>query len=159
MAITLPPDEFILILRIAMVVVLYLFILQVVLVARRDLRYAAQLPAPGARSVIGHLIVIDSGPTALIPGSQLDILTNMTIGRGPTNSIVLDSTFVSTEHARIFYRDRSLWVEDLKSRNGTFLNERPVAGTVAVKPGDILRIGDVRFKFAAEAPVPAPARP
>lgn len=158
MAITLPPDEFILILRLAMVAVLYLFILQVVIVARRDLRFAPLMAAAGTKSVIGHLIVVDSGPTALIPGSRLDLLTTMTLGRGPTNTIVLESTFISTEHARIFYRDRSLWVEDLKSRNGTFLNERPVTGPVAVKVGDILRVGDVRFKFAADAPAPAPAR-
>jgi hypothetical protein len=150
----LPPAEFLLVLRVAMVAVLYLFILQVVLVARRDLRIAVTLPPSSTKLVIGHLIVIDSGPTALVPGSRLDLLTTLSVGRAPTNTIVLDSTFVSGEHARIFYRDRSLWVEDLKSRNGTFVNDRPVVGTVAVSPNDILRIGDVRFKFVADSREP-----
>ncbi len=150
-------DEFLLILRIAMIVILYLFILQVVLVARRDLRVSATLPAVNAKPVIGHLIVIDSGPTALIPGSRLDLLTNMTIGRSPTNTIVLDSTYVSGEHARIFFRDRSLWVEDMGSRNGTFLNDQRIQGAVAVKPNDILRIGEARFRFAADSREPARA--
>lgn len=137
-----------------MVAVLYLFILQVVLVARRDLRVSASQPISNTKQVIGHLIVMDSGPTALVPGSRLDMFSNMTIGRAPTNAIVLESTFVSGEHARIFFRDRSLWVEDLKSRNGTYVNDRPVVGAVAVQPNDILRIGDVRFKFAADAREP-----
>ncbi len=70
-----------------------------------------------------------------------------TIGRAPTNSIVLDSTFVSTEHTRVVYRDRSLWVEDLGSRNGTTVNQQAVSKPVAVRPGDVLQVGDVRFKF------------
>ena len=142
-------DEFLLVLRIAMTIVLYLFVLQVVLVARRDLRLAAVTPLPGTTTrTIGHLVVVDSGKTALTPGSHIDILASMTLGRSPTNTIVLDSPVVSTENTRVFFQNRSLWVEDLKSRNGTFLNERPVVAPVAVRPGDILRVGDVRFKIA-----------
>jgi len=143
---------FLLILRIALVALLYLVILQVVMVARRDLRRAAVAPAGGvatrAKQVVGHLIVVDSGSTPLIPGSQLDIEPITTIGRSPTNSIVLDSNYVSTEHARIIYKDRSLWVEDIGSRNGTLLDQRPLTDPVAVSPGSILQVGDVRFKFA-----------
>jgi pSer/pThr/pTyr-binding forkhead associated (FHA) protein len=34
------------------------------------------------------------------------------------------------------------------SRNGTFVDQRPVAQSVAVSPGSVLQVGDVRFKFA-----------
>ena len=142
---------FLLILRIALVALLYLVILQVVVVARRDLRRAAVAPAgvaTRAKQVVGHLIVVDSGSTPLTPGSQLDIEPITTIGRSPTNSIVLDSSYVSTEHARIIYKDRSLWVEDIGSRNGTLLDQRPLTQPIAVSPGSILQVGDVRFKFA-----------
>jgi pSer/pThr/pTyr-binding forkhead associated (FHA) protein len=145
-------EEFLLILRVAMVAVLYLFILQVVLVARRDLRIApAQGQIAASKAVIGHLVVVDSGPTALTPGQRVDIVSPMTLGRGPTNTVVLESNVISTENTRVYFRNRSLWVEDLGSRNGTFINERPVTANtpMAVKPGDLLRVGDVRFKFAA----------
>lgn len=150
LAATLPLDEFLLILRIGLVVLLYLVILQVVGVARRDMRRLARAPVGATRgkSVVGHLVVIDSGPTPLLPGSKLDLEPITTIGRAPTNNIVLESTFVSTEHVRILYRDRSLWVEDLGSRNGTSVNQQPVVQPVAVRPGDVLQVGDVRFKFA-----------
>ncbi len=144
------PYAFLLALRIALVALLYLIILQVVAVARRDLRQAARTPvdARGPRAVIGHLIVIDSGSTKLTPGQRLEIEPITTLGRAPTNTIVLESTYVSTEHTRIIFRDRSLWVEDLGSRNGTLVDGKPVTQPVAVGVGSVLQVGDVRFKFA-----------
>lgn len=61
---------------------------------------------------------------------------------------MLESTYVSTEHTRIIFRDRSLWVEDLGSRNGTLVDGKPVTQPVAVGVGSVLQVGDVRFKFA-----------
>lgn len=143
------PFGFLFFLRIALVAILYLVILQVVAVARRDLRRAAIKPPGAARpqQIVGHLVVVDSGSTTLVPGSTLAIEPITTIGRAPTNTIVLESGFVSTEHTRITYRDRSLWVDDMGSRNGTLLDQRPVTQPVAVSPGAILQVGDVRFKF------------
>jgi pSer/pThr/pTyr-binding forkhead associated (FHA) protein len=139
-----------LILRIALVVILYLIILRVIGVARREMKLVERAPASVARSkdVVGHLVVIDSGSTALRPGARLDIEPITTIGRSPTNTIVLESTFISTEHTRILFRDRSLWVEDMDSRNGTLVNQTRITQPVAVTPGTILQVGDVRFKFA-----------
>ncbi|MGE5333370.1 MAG: FHA domain-containing protein [Nitrososphaerota archaeon] len=139
-----------LILRIALVVILYLVILRVVGVARREMKLVERAPASVTRSrdVVGHLVVIDEGSTALRPGARLDIEPITTLGRSPTNTIVLDSTFVSTEHTRILFRDRSLWVEDMDSRNGTLVNQNRITQPVAVTPGTILQVGDVRFKFA-----------
>lgn len=139
-----------LVLRIALVAVLYLVILRVVAVARREMKLAANAPSSVTRgkNIVGHLVVIDNGSTALRPGARLDVEPITTIGRSPTCSIVLDSTFVSTEHTRILFKDRSLWVEDLNSRNGTLVNQTRIADPVAVTPGSILQVGDVRFKFA-----------
>lgn len=139
-----------LILRIALVVILYLIILRVIGVARREMKLVERAPASVTRSkdVVGHLVVIDSGSTALRPGARLDIEPITTIGRSPTNTIVLESTFISTEHTRILFRDRSLWVEDMDSRNGTLVNQTRITQPVAVTPGTILQVGDVRFKFA-----------
>jgi len=144
------PNQVLLGLRLGLVVILYLIILQVVGVSRRDLRRAARSQAAAAvpAQVVGHLIVVDSGSTALTPGARLTIEPVTTLGRAPTNTIVLESNFVSTEHTRIIFRDRSLWVEDLGSRNGTFVDQRPVNQALAVAPGMVLQVGDVRFKFA-----------
>src|SRR5260221_4046068 len=103
-----------------------------------------------AKQVVGHLVVIDSGSTALVPGTRLDIEPITTIGRAPTNTIVLDSTFVSTEHTRILYKDRSLWVEDFGSRNGTLVDQQTIAQAVALPPRSIFHVGHLRFQFARE---------
>ena len=139
-----------LVLRILLVAILYLVILRVVSVARREMKLVERAPASvtRGRDVVGHLVVIDSGSTALRPGARLDLEPITTIGRSPTNTIVLDSTFVSTEHTRILFRDRSLWVEDMSSRNGTLVDQNRISEPVAVTPGTILQVGDVRFKFA-----------
>jgi hypothetical protein len=143
-------DQFLLIVRLVLVALLYVVILQVVGVARRDMRRLAKAPVGVTRGqpIVGHLVVIDSGSTPLLPGAKLDLQAITTIGRAPTNSIVLDSTYVSTEHTRVLFKDKSLWVEDLGSRNGTSVNQQPVVQPVAVRPGDVLQVGDVRLKFA-----------
>jgi hypothetical protein len=142
--------NFLLLVRLALVAFLYLIILQVVGVARRDLRRLAVVPAGVTRSgpIVGHLVVIDTGSTNLQPGARLELAAMTSIGRAPTNNVVLESTFVSTAHTRVSYKDGSLWVEDLGSRNGTKVNGQPVIQPLAVKPNDILEVGDVRFKFA-----------
>ncbi|HEX9069493.1 MAG TPA: FHA domain-containing protein [Ktedonobacterales bacterium] len=142
------PFGFLFILRIALVVLLYLVILQVVAVARRDLRRAAAAPAGAPRSgtVVGHLVVIDSGSTPLVPGSRLALDPLTTIGREPTSTIVLDSNFVSGQNTRIYFKDKSLWVEDLGGKNGTVVNGQRIQAPIAITPNSEVQVGDVRFK-------------
>jgi pSer/pThr/pTyr-binding forkhead associated (FHA) protein len=52
-----------------------------------------------------------------------------------------DDTFVSQVHARVFRRDGSLFVEDLGSTNGTFLNRKAVSSPMALRKGDRLQVG------------------
>ena len=51
-------------------------------------------------------------------------------------------TFVSQVHARAFDRDGALWVEDLGSRNGTFVNEQPVHEPTYAGKGARIRVGE-----------------
>lgn len=146
-------NNFLLLVRIGLVVLLYFVVLQVVGVARRDMRQmavagrAAGVGASG-RPIVGHLVVIQSGSTPLIPGATLDLEAVTVLGRAPTSTIPLESNYVSVDHTRVFFKNRSLWVEDLNSKNGTYLNSQQITKPVAVRPGDILQVGDVRFKFA-----------
>ncbi len=75
-------------------------------------------------------------------GQSFELGDELTVGRAIGCGISLpDDTFVSTLHARVFRRDGSLFVEDLGSTNGTFVNDRPVTGTVAFHKGDRLQVG------------------
>ena len=69
------------------------------------------------------------------------VTDEMTIGRGQGCAVHLDDTFASQLHARVFQRDGSVFVEDLGSTNGTFLNRKKVHGPVPMHPGDRLQVG------------------
>ena len=68
-----------------------------------------------------------------------------TVGRDPGAGLTLDDESVSRMHARLDRDGGSLFVTDLKSRNGTFVNAEPVL-RAPLHPGDALRFGDVEYK-------------
>ncbi len=68
------------------------------------------------------------------------------IGRQPQLEIHLDLPHISAEHAAIYAREGAVWVRDLNSRNGTFLNGERVTGDRRLKRGDIIQIGCSEFE-------------
>ena len=96
----------------------------------------------------------------LTPGKLFPLEKPCTVlGRHPDCDIVLDVGAVSREHARILKLSDGFFVEDLQSRNGTFLNEESVHGRRKLAENDRLRICDMVFVFhqaADEATVASP---
>ncbi|MBU1896537.1 FHA domain-containing protein, partial [Myxococcota bacterium] len=85
-----------------------------------------------------------------------------TIGRHPECTVtVLQQTSVSRRHARILFDGRDYTLEDLKSSNGTYLNNQRIMQT-ALRQGDSFRCGDLQFEFSLEGedelldPIPSP---
>ena len=76
-------------------------------------------------------------------GARFDLSSpELTIGRATGCQVSLpDDTFASTLHARVFARDGRMYVEDLGSTNGTFLNGMRVAAPAVLQPGDQLQVG------------------
>lgn len=72
------------------------------------------------------------------------------LGRSPTNSIVINNEFASGEHATISLKDGRWWLEDRHSRNGTLLNGEPMKTAVIVTDGDIISIGTTHFKLSLD---------
>ena len=66
-----------------------------------------------------------------------------TIGRDAAADVVLDSTTVSRQHARLRISAAGVALEDLGSKNGTFVGDRRVHGVVTLSDGDGLRFGNV----------------
>jgi len=84
----------------------------------------------------------------LIPGGSLDI------GRSPSAGISLPEVpSLSRSHARLRFQGERITLEDLGSRNGTFLNDRAVRGPVELESGDRFQVGSVHFKFLHERDV------
>ena len=66
----------------------------------------------------------------------------MSIGRTPSNTVVLNNTYASSQHALVTHRDSQWWVEDLNSRNGTLVNDVAIDEPTVVTVGDKITIGD-----------------
>ncbi len=144
-------DVFLLILRLLLIVLLYLFLMQVVIAITRDLRKTAQMSTNSESKtppIVGHLVVIDSGPSSIVPGTPFDLYPQTTIGRGPTNTIQLPEGFISAEHTRLWYRNGTWYVQDAGSTNGTYLNNQPAREALPARPGDIIQVGFIRFKLS-----------
>lgn len=79
-------------------------------------------------------------------GATFPLLPVTTLGRAPTNTIVLNDSFCSQEHALLARRGGQWWLEDLDSSNGTRLNGDPVTEPVVVSSGDVIGVGRVDLK-------------
>ncbi|HBX69179.1 MAG TPA: hypothetical protein DEH25_07310 [Chloroflexi bacterium] len=76
--------------------------------------------------------------------------SEITLGRDPTCECVLFSETVSARHARLAFHHGQWWLEDLKSTNGTLLNQDDVTASVVVVPGDQIRCGEVLISILEE---------
>jgi pSer/pThr/pTyr-binding forkhead associated (FHA) protein len=73
---------------------------------------------------------------------------DLTIGRGAQNDISLDGDdFASARHARIVPRRDGVWVEDIGSTNGTYLNGARLSRPSRLAPGDVIRVGSTDLRF------------
>ena len=70
-----------------------------------------------------------------------------TVGRTPSNAIVLPDGSVSSNHARVVRTPDGFAIEDTGSRNGTFINSEKVTGKRALADGDVVRLGKVLLTF------------
>ena len=71
----------------------------------------------------------------------------ITLGRGEDNDVVIPESFVSHHHAVLFRRGSQYVIEDLGSRNHTYVNDQLLTGKAYIKPGDTIRIGLVTMRF------------
>jgi len=90
------------------------------------------------------LLIVEHGPYA---GTAFPLdAPQVTLGRSPTNHIVLDLPTISREHARVRREGDTYILEDLQSTNGTFLNGEPVTQS-HLHEGDHIRLGPATLRF------------
>jgi pSer/pThr/pTyr-binding forkhead associated (FHA) protein len=159
--VALATEDTLLILKIGFLALLYLFILYIVRSATRDIGEAPQesiiLGAKEAAAVraehgiaetpraVARFVVLD-GP-GLSEGREIELTPPAVVGREAPNGIPLaEDEFASGHHARIDVRTDGIWVEDLGSTNGTFVNGGRVSAE-RLEPGDVLRIGQTELVF------------
>jgi Nif-specific regulatory protein len=77
----------------------------------------------------------------LMPGQSI------TIGRAPTNQVVVKDERCSRTHAEVFYSQERWVLRDLESRNGSTVGNERIRGDYVLQPGDIIRIGHSQLAF------------
>ena len=73
---------------------------------------------------------------------------DITIGRSSNCDWQLPNDVVSNYHSRIYYHHKQWWVEDLKSKNGTFINSQKVVTPTVLTSGDEISIGNNKFQLS-----------
>jgi pSer/pThr/pTyr-binding forkhead associated (FHA) protein len=151
-------DETLLALKVAFLVLLYLFVWLVVRSATKGLTEGAPqesiiIPAAEAAALRAsfaapsHRVLVLASPT-LQPGTAIELSSTAGVGRGPENAVRLDGdTTVSGRHATFDSRADGLWVEDAGSTNGTFVNGARVTTARLLVPGDVVRIGHTDLRL------------
>jgi pSer/pThr/pTyr-binding forkhead associated (FHA) protein len=149
-------EPILLALQAAFLVLLYLFIWRVIRAAGRDLRVSpqesfvlapSQLAGEAPASPGGRLVVVES--KALAGGRSFEAgPVPVTIGRADENTIALaGDEFASAHHARIEAGRDGVWILDLNSTNGTFVNGARLDGRRKLREGDVVQIGDTELRF------------
>lgn len=105
---------------------------------------AARIPAPpvSQKTLVGTLVG-EAGTDVMHPLVTDEII----VGRETTNAVVIQEGSISNRHARIFRTPEGFMVEDLKSRNGTFVNGEPVKEKRLLADNDEVRFGRVLMTF------------
>ncbi len=105
----------------------------------------------------GRLDVAEQAPRLVVarapghdPGMIYDLDGDLVLGRGDRAEIRLQDPFASSSHARIYRQGGAVVFEDLRSTNGTYLNEELLDTPRPLHPGDHLRIGESEFVFEVD---------
>ena len=151
-------EEALLVLKLAFLVLLYLFIWRIVRSAARDVRMPQEsfILAPGSvpglsqerpQLATGRLVVVKS--PALEEGDELELdSAPLLLGRGSSNDVNLSrDEFASSKHARVEPRRDGVWVEDVGSTNGTYLNGTRLTRAKKLAAGDVMRIGETELRY------------
>ncbi len=144
--------------RLGFLILLWVFVLMTVLVLRRDLRQPAEARPPGRerraartakpprppkvakqQKVKGSKLVVIEGPLVgtIVPLADVQI----TIGRAPDSTLIIDDDYASSRHARIYPSEGSWVVEDLGSTNGTWIDRSRITSPTVLPVGAPLRVG------------------
>jgi len=128
-------------LKVGVVAVIYLFLAVVVRAVR------AQVTAPAARLTAAKApappppVLVVTAPEGSA-GRQIEVRRTVVVGRGEAADVTLDDDFTSERHARFDNQGGALYVDDLGSTNGTFVNGEKIEERTALAVGDAVRVGD-----------------
>lgn len=103
-------------------------------------------PGPDLRAGVDPRLEVVAA-MGLDPGTTFDLSEGATMGRADGSDVPIDDPFASSVHARIFPREQFMYIEDMGSTNGTYLNGRRLRSAERLKVGDTVRIGETEYRY------------
>lgn len=131
-------DVVLLIGRLLLIALLYLFLFAI-------MKTGIGLVKGQRRKEKNWTVSVERGPKEL-RGVSIVVHGPVIVGRNPGADIVIGAGYVSGRHARFTLMGQNLFVEDLGSTNGTFVNGQPVVEPVALESNDVVTVGDVAIR-------------
>lgn len=130
------------------IVILYVIIYYALKIMYKDVKNGGKRRRPARANGNYGLEIINSGNGRdLKEGSIIPIRSDLSIGRKDSNSVILTDQHVSGNHAKIVVRNNGLFLEDLNSTNGTYLNGKKISSRTKLNNKDEIRIGTAVFKI------------
>jgi pSer/pThr/pTyr-binding forkhead associated (FHA) protein len=138
-------------LEIIVVVLIWLFFLRVIRAVWVEIRPPKVRAADatgdqgGRRDRQFHLKVIEPQASR---GQLYNLSDEITVGRAAGCGVHVEDAYTSNLHARVYRREGGIWVEDLGSTNGTWVNAEKINGPTRLGRGDLLQVGGTVFEMA-----------
>lgn len=131
-------------LKFVLVFIIYIFIFWIIKLIYMDIKYLSRKSVT-KKTNMPYLKLLNLIDNINFKLNESYIVGNRTyIGRNKNNDIVLETPFFSGKHTCIFKENNSYYIEDLNSKNGTFVNGQRVSGRpMGIKNGDIIQIGQI----------------
>ena len=141
-------DQLLTVLKILLLALIYLFFARVLWAVWSEVRTPVAA-TPGTSKGRAKKKSVPKGASVFVViepkqhrGRTYTLSNALSIGRVDDNDIIIDDdTFISSHHARIEVRPEGVWVVDLKSTNGSFVNGQRLTGERSVRKGDRIQVG------------------
>lgn len=131
-------DTTLLIARILLIVLMYLFLFAI-------MKTGIGMVSGQRKRQKSWTVYVERGPKEL-RGVKIRVHGPVIIGRSPGSDIVIGAEYVSGRHARFSIMGQNLFIEDLDSTNGTAVNGQRITDPVALRSGDMVSVGDVDIR-------------
>lgn len=137
------------------IVILYFILFYALKIMYKDIKTGGKRRKPSGKSnknknpvrkKHGLEVMLSGNNIPLKQGSIIPISGDVTIGRKEDNSVALPDQHVSGHHAILTIQNDVLYIEDLNSTNGTFINDKKINGKVKLFSRDEVRIGTTKFR-------------
>ena len=129
------------------IVILYVIIFFALKIMNKDVKGGGRRRPQTRKKSYGIEVIGTYPESGISQGSVIPVKTEVTIGRKEDNSIVLNDRHVSANHGKLLIKNEVLFIEDLNSTNGTYLNGNKLKGRAKLSNQDEIRIGSGVFKI------------